>query len=80
MDFFDSLFVTVTCPKCNYEMDVELISIRLQAIIFCPCCKITIQLSDADGNVHSSQRNFNSAMKDLEDQIEKLSTTIQINI
>ena len=80
MNFFDNLFVILTCPNCNYGMDVEMLSIRLQATIFCPCCKVIIQLFDADGSAHNSQEKFNSAVKDLENQIEKLSTTIQIKL
>ena len=39
MDFFDGLFVTLACPNCNYGIDVELLSIRLEAMTFGPCCK-----------------------------------------
>ena len=31
MDLFDGLFVTQACPNCNYGMDVELLSVRLEA-------------------------------------------------
>ncbi len=66
MGLFDGLFLTLECPNCNYGMDVELLSVRLEATIFCPCCKITIQLVDADASVHGSQKEIESAIKGFE--------------
>ena len=80
MDLFDSLFVTVACPNCNYGMDVELLSVRLEATTFCPCCKVTIQLVDADASVHGAQEEIESAMKDFENQLRKLNRTIHFKI
>ena len=65
MNLFDGLFVTLACPKCNYEMDVELLSVRLEATTFCPCCKMTIRLVDADSSVHGAQEEIESALKDF---------------
>ena len=66
MGLFDGLFLPLECPNCNYGMDVELLSVRLEATIFCPCCKITIQLVDADASVHGSQKEIESAIKGFE--------------
>ena len=76
MDLFDGLFVTLACPNCNYGMDVELFSIRLESTTFCPCCKVTIQLVDSNASVHGAQKEVESAMKDFEDQLKKLNRTI----
>jgi len=73
MDLFDGLFVTLNCPNCDYGLDVELLSVRLEAIVFCPCCKSTIQLVDADSSVHGAQEDVASAMKDLDWELNKLS-------
>ena len=80
MDLFDGLFVTLACPNCNYEMDVELLSARLESTTFCPCCKVTIRLVDADASVHVAQEEIESAMKDFENQLKKLNRTIQFRI
>ena len=80
MDLFDGLFITLECPKCGYGMDVELLSVRLEAIAFCPCCKATIQLVDADASVHGAQEEVESAMKDIESQLKKLNKTITFKI
>ncbi len=80
MDLFEGLFVTLNCPKCGYGMDVELLSVRLQTIVFCPCCKVTIQLVDADASVHGGQEDVESAINDLEREIKKLNKTLKCKI
>ena len=80
MSLFDGLFVTLACPKCSYEMDVEILSARLEETVFCPCCKVTIQLVDADASVHGAQEEIESALKDFESQLNKLNTTIRFTV
>ena len=80
MDLFDGLFVTVECPNCSYGMDVELLAVHLEATTFCPCCKVTIRLVDADASVHGAQREIESAMKDLKSQLKKLNKTMRFRI
>ena len=79
MDLFVGLFVTVACPNCHYEMDVELLSVRLESTTFCPCCKMTIRLVDAGASVYGAQEEIESAMKDCEKQIKKLNSTVRFN-
>ena len=76
MVLFSGLFLTLTCPKCNYGVVVELLSIRLEVTTFCPCCKVPIQLMDVDASVHGVQEETESAMKDFENQLKKLNRTI----
>ena len=80
MDLFNGLFLTLVCPKCNYGMDVDLLSVRLEATIFCPCCKVTVQLVDADASVHRSKNEIEAALKGFEGQLKKLNTTIRFKI
>ena len=80
MALFDDLFVALGCSNCNYGMDVELLSVRLEERIFCPCCKVTIQLVDADASVHVAQEEIESAMKDFERDLKKLNKTIKFKI
>lgn len=80
MNLFDGLFVPLVCPKCNYEMDVELLSVRLETTTFCPCCKVTIRLVDADASVHGAQEEIDYALKDLESQLKSMNTTIRFTM
>ena len=65
MNWFRKRFVTLDCPNCCYGMDVELISIQLQERIFCPCCKVSIQLRDSDASVNRAQKDISSAIDDM---------------
>lgn len=80
MELFDGLFLTLACPKCNYGMEVELLAVRLEATVFCPCCKVTVQLVDADASVHGSQNEIQAALKDFESQLKDLNRTIRFKI
>ena len=53
---------------------------RLEATTFCPCCKVTIQLVDAEASVHGAQEEVESAMKDFEKQLKKLNGAIRFKI
>ena len=80
MDLLDGLFVDVDCPNCGYGTDVEVLSVRLEATIFCPCCKSSIHLVDADASVHGAQEEVDLALKDLQRELKKLNTTITFKI
>ena len=65
MNRFERLFVNLDCPNCRYGMDVELMSIQLQDRIFCPCCKIGIQLNDSDASVDRAQEDIAAAIDNM---------------
>lgn len=69
MSFFDGLYVTIPCPSCDYEIDVELLSVRLEESVFCPCCKVSIQLVDADASAHRAQKRMEWALKSFESHL-----------
>lgn len=77
---FEGVFITVPCPKCNYEMDIELISVRLQETTFCPCCKVSIQLRDSEASLFGSQEEIESAFNDLKQELKKLNMTINFTV
>ena len=79
-DLFKGLFVTVKCPNCNYGMDVELKSVRLQSTVFCPCCKTAVHLMDANASVHGSQELMKSELEDLQHEIEEVNETLRFGI
>lgn len=80
MDMFDSIFVNVPCPKCDYGFDVELLSVRMESLVFCPCCKSSIQLVDSEASVHGAEEDVNSALKGLEEELKKLGGTFKFEL
>lgn len=80
MDITKGVFISMPCPSCGYEVDVELLSIRLQERVFCPCCKFRIQVIDDHATVFGAQEEIEAAIEELKKTVEKLSTTITIRI
>ena len=80
MNLFDSAYIPMKCPKCGYETDVELASVRLQRAIFCSCCKARVQLVDSDASLHRAQKEMDSAIKGLQREFKKMSRTITIRL
>jgi predicted RNA-binding Zn-ribbon protein involved in translation (DUF1610 family) len=58
--------IDVPCPKCGYELEVQLVDVRLESRIFCPNCKATILLRDEGASTETSLRGVDQAMKELE--------------
>jgi hypothetical protein len=57
------------CPACGYPIWVSWAEIVVQAVVRCPCCRIKIQLRDADGSVQNAGRiaeqMINEALKGM---------------
>jgi hypothetical protein len=66
-DAFESILVPVECPRCGYAVDVQVIDVRLEGRIFCPNCKIPIQLVDKSASVHGAGEDFEAAMSRLKE-------------
>ena len=80
MNLSKGIFVAMPCPVCGYTMDVELLSVHLEEIVFCPCCKVTIQLVDDGASVHAAQQEIESAIEDLRNTVNKLNQTFKIKM
>lgn len=80
MKALDRAFVILDCPRCSYGMDVELISVLLQELIFCPCCKSEIQLVDSDASLFGVRVAVESAMKSLDRELNRLQKTVRIDV
>lgn len=65
MKLLDGAFLSVDCPRCGYAIDVELVSIRLESTIFCPCCKGRIQLVDGEASLHRAQKEIERAINNF---------------
>jgi hypothetical protein len=46
----------VECPGCQYPLWVTWAEVVVQAVVLCPCCRIRIQLSDAEGSLQNAAR------------------------
>ena len=80
MSLIDGLFIVANCPRCSYGMDVELRSVELQETVFCPCCKVAIQLVDENASLYGAQEEIDSALESLQREIKKLNKTFKFKI
>lgn len=62
----DEVWVDIYCPKCKYKFEIQMIDARLESKVYCHNCKCIIQLKDSDASVHTSTRDINEALNDLE--------------
>jgi DNA replicative helicase MCM subunit Mcm2 (Cdc46/Mcm family) len=57
--------VAFPCPRCGYEVEIQLLDARVQAYRFCPCCRSRIHLVDADGSMFGAFEEVDLAMQQL---------------
>ena len=55
-------------------------SVKLQETVFCPCCKVNIQLVDVDASAHAADKSIHAAVDDLQRELKKLEKTIRIEL
>jgi len=61
----DQIWINAACPKCNYSFEIQIIDARLEKLVYCPNCKCSIQLKDESASVHTSTKNINNAINEL---------------
>lgn len=66
----NNTWITIECPNCNYQDEIQLIDAKTEKLIFCNNCKVSIQLKDDNSSVHSGIKGINNAMKDLENLLK----------
>lgn len=74
----DRLEFEVECPKCSFATKIFYRDARLRDVFICRGCKANIQLDDHMNECRKVRRQFQAAMRELEDAISKLNTTITI--
>ncbi|GAB3995666.1 hypothetical protein GCM10028807_36420 [Spirosoma daeguense] len=67
----DSHWINLTCPRCSYIADVQIVSVRLGETIICHNCKLNIKLQDETASVHTGIRSVERAWSDLLNTFEK---------
>ena len=80
MGLLDRSFISADCPKCTYPMDIQFLSVRLQEVVYCPCCKSSIQLTDDDASSHSANKSISKAMDNLEETLGSFGGTITLDL
>ena len=70
----------VECPKCNFATIILYRDARLRDVLICRGCKANIQLDDHMNQCRKARKQFSSAMRELEQALSKLSTTITIRL
>jgi len=78
MSIFDRHFIPVNCPSCNYPVDVQFLSLRLEEVIFCPCCKASIRLHDETASAFGADKEISNALTSLSDSLKDLGGTITL--
>jgi Zn finger protein HypA/HybF involved in hydrogenase expression len=68
----NEIWINIECTKCNYSFEIQVIDARLENLVYCPNCKCSIRLKDADASVHTSTRDLNDAFKELDKTLKKL--------
>lgn len=77
---FDRAWIRVPCPRCDYEVDVQFRMVLLEDVVFCPCCKVRIRLSDDRASGHRTRRSVHNALDELRNEITNLNKTLTIEI
>tara|TARA_R100000935_G_scaffold3803_1_gene9468 strand:- start:141 stop:362 length:222 start_codon:yes stop_codon:yes gene_type:complete len=58
-------WIDFNCPKCRYINSVQVIDVRTEIKVFCPNCKMTIQLIDKNASMSNGVRKVESSLKNL---------------
>ena len=68
----DEIWIGIECSKCNYTLEIQMIDVRLETVVYCPNCKCSIQLKDSDASVHTSTLDINNALNKLDKTFKNL--------
>ncbi len=68
------------CEQCGFWNEFTIKEARLDQVIICRGCKANIQLRDYMGTVKRSERNVRRAMREFEDTLKSLNTTITLRL
>lgn len=79
MNPLDRAFLQVPCPRCEFEVDVQLRLAQLEDLVFCPCCKVRIWFADDEASGHRARRSVHNSLTELQRTIEDLNRTLTFN-
>lgn len=65
-------WIEIECPNCNYQIDIQLIDLKNENIVYCHSCKRTIQLEDKNASTHTSLKEIDDVLDDLKKVFKNL--------
>jgi transcription elongation factor Elf1 len=68
---FNTYWIEISCPYCNYQEEIQLGDAKGESTIFCHNCKLKISLVDEDGSVHTGINTFNNLFEDFRNLFNK---------
>ncbi len=64
--------IQISCPKCKYTIDIYLIDVKNEDVVFCHNCKASIQLKDSDASSYKGIKEINNTFNELKNTLKKL--------
>lgn len=64
--------ISIECPRCGYEDDVQFVDIKSEKSVYCHNCKVSIQLKDENASVHTGIRQVSESMRKLDELFNKI--------
>jgi hypothetical protein len=61
---WQSLWVEVECPTCEYNIEAQIIDVSCQVYRRCPCCLTLIHFIDAGGAATTEKRRVDSLINE----------------
>lgn len=68
----DREWISIECPKCGYQDEIQLIEARLESTIYCHNCKTLIKLVDEGASIHSGKEAISKSINDLQKLFKSL--------
>lgn len=69
---FNFIWIDVNCPKCKYGIQIQLIDVKNEAVIYCHNCKSAIHLKDNEASSYKGINDINSAFDKLNKTLKNL--------
>lgn len=66
-----SAWTSFNCPKCEYEIDIQLFDVKMARTVYCHNCKISIQLLDNDASTHAGIEQIDANLNELENLFKR---------
>jgi hypothetical protein len=76
----DRMTFFVECPKCEFTIRILYRDARLRDVLICRGCKANVRLDDSMNQCRNARRQFNNAIRELEDAVSKLNKTFKIRL
>lgn len=73
-------WISINCPQCHFSNSVRFHDVSLNRRIICSGCHDYIYLIDQESTTYRSDKKIGRALKELEDQLSKLSIDLKITL